>query len=325
MLNQLDPQTLGPLLAGLFVFGAAVGLPVPTLPALIYAGSVIVGSAQPVVSAALSFGGAWAGAIAGDSLWYWAGRRYGHRVLSLLCRMSLSRDSCVRRTESFFQRRGVRILLVARFVPGLSVVSVPMSGTARVPFSRFAAHDAAGAALWIVSGLLLGVLFAGQIDLLMSGLHEFGLGIGAAVAVTLGVFVGFRWLRRRRLLRELAISRMSVADLAARIAAAASDAARPLIVDVRSDEHRRLDPYCIPGALTLDIDRLERDGVGLLRSQTVVLYCSCPNEISAARVAQRMRRLGFDDVRPLLGGIDAWRQAGEPLQPYTTHKETDPR
>ena len=288
MLNQLDPQTLGPVLAALFVFGAAVGLPVPTL-------------------------------------WYWAGRRYGHRVLSLLCRMSLSRDSCVRRTESFFQRRGVRILLVARFVPGLSVVSVPMSGTARVPFSRFAAHDAAGAALWIVSGLLLGVLFAGQIDLLMSGLHEFGLGIGAAVAVTLGVFVGFRWLRRRRLLRELAISRMSVADLAARIAAAASDAARPLIVDVRSDEHRRLDPYCIPGALTLDIDRLERDGVGLLRSQTVVLYCSCPNEISAARVAQRMRRLGFDDVRPLLGGIDAWRQAGEPLQPYTTHKETDPR
>jgi len=99
MLNQLDPQTLGPLLAALFVFGAAVGLPVPTLPALIYAGSVIVGSAQPVVSAALSFGGAWAGAIAGDSLWYWAGRRYGHRVLSLLCRMSLSRDRLIRHSR----------------------------------------------------------------------------------------------------------------------------------------------------------------------------------------------------------------------------------
>jgi membrane protein DedA with SNARE-associated domain len=47
--------------------------------------------------------GALAAAIA-DTLWYLAGRRYGRRVLRLLCRVSLSPDSCVRQTETIFER-----------------------------------------------------------------------------------------------------------------------------------------------------------------------------------------------------------------------------
>jgi membrane protein DedA with SNARE-associated domain/rhodanese-related sulfurtransferase len=311
MLNSLDPQLLGPLLAALCVFAASIGLPVPTMPALIFAGSVIAGGRNSVEVAALSFGGAWLGAVAGDTLWYIAGRRYGFAVLRLLCRLSLSRDTCVRRTEDFFERRGVRILLIARFVPGLSVVSVPMSGSARVPFARFALHDAAGAALWIVFGLALGYVFAGQIDLLMQVLHDFGLGIGAAIVVTLALFIGFRWLRRRRLLRQLEMSRMSVQELYALMAAGSV----PVIIDVRSPEHRRHDPFLIPGARTPDISQLERELADLTRNEQVILYCSCPNEISAALVAQRLRKLGFDDVRPLLGGLDAWRGEGWQLQP----------
>lgn len=311
MLNSLAPELLGPLLATLCVFAASIGLPVPTMPALIFAGSVIAGSGDPVTVAALAFGGAWVGAVAGDTLWYAAGRRYGFAVLRLLCRMSLSRDTCVRRTESFFERRGVRILLVARFVPGLSVVSVPMSGTARVPFGRFALHDAAGAALWILFGLVLGYLFAGQIDFLMQVLHDFGLGIGAAIVVTLAMFIGFRWLRRRRLLKQLEMSRISVQELYSLM----SGDAVPVIIDVRTPENRRHDPYLIPGARTLELSQLETELADLTRKEPVIVYCSCPNEISAAMVAQRLRKLGFHDVRPLLGGLDAWRGEGWQLQP----------
>src|SRR3546814_9980077 len=108
-------------------------MPVPTLPAWTYAGSVVAFMPEGGrMLGLLRFVGAVGGGRFGDSIWYVAGRRHGFRVLRLLCRLSLSQDSCVRRTEAFFFKRGIRILLVARFVPGLSVVSVPMSGVAEI-------------------------------------------------------------------------------------------------------------------------------------------------------------------------------------------------
>lgn len=315
MFDAMDPQLLATLLACLCMTAAALGLPVPTMPALIYAGSVA--TLQPHAVwwfSAISFVGAVAGGMVGDSLWYYAGRRHGFRVLRLLCRLSLSQDSCVRRTESFFAQRGIRILLIARFVPGLSVVSVPMSGVAAVPFTRFALHDLIGVMLWVGAGLLLGHAFAHQIDALLDLLQRFGLGLGAAVLVVLAAFIGWRWLRRRRLLRTLEMSRMSVDELYALMGAGPA----PIVIDVRSPEGRVQDPWQIPGARAVDLARLEHEIDTLTRQQQVVLYCACPNEVSAALVAHRMRSLGFTDVRPLLGGLDAWRQAGWALQPVAT-------
>jgi len=40
------------------------------------------------------------------------------------------------------------------------------------------------------------------------------------------------------------------------------------------------------------------------------LYCTCPSEASAARVAKILMNHGFKRVRPLLGGLDAWVAAG---------------
>lgn len=322
MLHTLTPDLLAALLACLCVTAASLGMPVPTLPALIYAGSMAALAPQSGLAlGALSFGGAVAGGLIGDSIWYAAGRRHGFRVLRLLCRLSLSQDSCVRRTESFFARRGIRILLVARFVPGLSVVSVPMSGVAAVPFSRFALHDLFGVMLWVGAGLLAGYLFADQVDALLLMLQHFGLGLGAAVLLVLAGFIAYRWVRRRRLLRALEMSRISTDELYALISAGAA----PIVIDVRSPEGRAQDPWRIPGARTVDLDRLEHEIEQLTRKAQVVLYCSCPNEISAAVVAKRMRALGFSDVRPLLGGLDAWRAAGWELQPVATVQTDDSR
>jgi 3-mercaptopyruvate sulfurtransferase SseA len=41
-----------------------------------------------------------------------------------------------------------------------------------------------------------------------------------------------------------------------------------------------------------------------------VIYCDCPNEISAARLARQLQRAGFANVRPLVGGLKAWQAAG---------------
>ena len=49
------------------------------------------------------------------------------------------------------------------------------------------------------------------------------------------------------------------------------------------------------------------------REREIVLHCSCPNEAGSARLALLLRRQGFAGARPLLGGIDAWRERNYPL------------
>jgi rhodanese-related sulfurtransferase len=49
---------------------------------------------------------------------------------------------------------------------------------------------------------------------------------------------------------------------------------------------------------------------GLPVDGEVIVYCACPNEATAVKVAQRLQKLGFKRIRPLQGGIDAWIEAG---------------
>jgi rhodanese-related sulfurtransferase len=44
------------------------------------------------------------------------------------------------------------------------------------------------------------------------------------------------------------------------------------------------------------------------------VYCACPNEESAATASKHLRQAGFTKIRPLLGGIDAWVEAGHPVE-----------
>jgi rhodanese-related sulfurtransferase len=56
------------------------------------------------------------------------------------------------------------------------------------------------------------------------------------------------------------------------------------------------------------------------RDRDIILYCDCPNEVSSARVALMLRRQGISRVRPLLGGIDAWRERNYPTEPRISGK-----
>src|SRR5260221_8110374 len=104
---------------------AQVGLPVPAVPTLIIAGAAASGGR---LSFAALLAVAIAGSLLGDILWYAAGRRFGYRVLRTLCSISISPDSCVRQTESIFERWGVRSLVAAKFVPGFNTIAPPLAG-----------------------------------------------------------------------------------------------------------------------------------------------------------------------------------------------------
>ena len=115
----------GALIVFAVTLAARIGAPVPASPLLVVAGS-LVEAGQISLAAVLAV--SIAANVIGDGIWFGAGRRYGYQVLKLLCRISMSPDSCVRQSESFITRWGGSSLIAAKFVPGVSVVAAPMSG-----------------------------------------------------------------------------------------------------------------------------------------------------------------------------------------------------
>jgi rhodanese-related sulfurtransferase len=86
--------------------------------------------------------------------------------------------------------------------------------------------------------------------------------------------------------------------------------AKPVIVDVRSQTARALEPRRIPGALHVPLHAVDHHVKDLPRDREIILYCTCPNEASAAQVAKILMNSGFTKVRPLHGGLEAWIAAG---------------
>ncbi|MFZ5556133.1 MAG: DedA family protein/thiosulfate sulfurtransferase GlpE [Pseudomonadota bacterium] len=280
-----------------------LGAPVPAYPTIVVA-AALSGSGGPAWGAVLAT--AVLGAVIGDAVWYAAGRRYGHRVLKTMCRVSLSPDSCVRQTESVFERIGPRALLFAKFVPGLSAVAAPLTGAMGVAFPRFLAWDAAGALLWAGSAVALGLVFQDQIDLLLQALADMGGVALMLLGALLALFIAFKWWERHRFRRFLEAARISVDELYRLLEGGTA----PAIFDVRSRTARDLDARRIPGAMPLDLEDLEGAIARIAPERDVVVYCSCPNEATAVKVARLLKARGFKRVRPLSGGLDAWAAAG---------------
>nr|WP_310127031.1 DedA family protein/thiosulfate sulfurtransferase GlpE [Paraburkholderia terricola] len=305
----------GILVVFLNVLGSSLGLPLPVLPTLITVGASTALAMNLASSTYLNFatilGSAVIGGVLGDLVWFQGGKRYGERTLHTVCKLSLSRETCVRKTERFFGRWGVRVLIVARFVPGLSLVAVPLCGAMAVRLRSFVLHDCVGVALWAFVGLAIGALFASQIDVVFVLISRLGWQALIVIATALMLYVLYRYCRRIMLAKALEKARISVAELHALLA----NNPRPILLDIRSAERRMLDPFVIPGAEFADEQKprqiVERYGA----NRTLVIYCSCPNEISAAWMAGRLRQAGVKLALPLTGGIDAWRLAGFDVEP----------
>jgi rhodanese-related sulfurtransferase len=244
--------------------------------------------------------------LTADFGWYLLGRIYGIRVLKTLCRISLEPDSCVSQTQSRFERWGVNSLVIAKFVPGLAIIAPPMAGALRIGWARFIVLSTLSAMLWVGSALFAGFIFKNQIEALLANWDRFGSWAAAAAVLLLAAYIAFKWWERLRFYRQLRMSRINVTDLHQLIKSGQA----PVIVDVRSPTARALEPRWIPGAMHVPMDKVDHHVRGMPRDREIVLYCTCPSEASAARVARMLMNHGFKRVRPLYGGLDAWLAAG---------------
>lgn len=285
-----------------------IGLPVPAVPTMMVAGAL---AADGRLSAPLVFAAAFAASLIGDVAWYVAGRRYGNQVMSLLCRISLAPDTCVAQSELRFKRWGEGLLVVAKFVPGLSTVAPPLAGAMQVGWTPFLVFNGIGIVVWAGLAVGTGVLFHAQLDGLFTYIENVGAGAMVALAALAAAYIGLKWLQRRRLRHALRMARIG-ADELFRLMQAGE---QPVVVDVRSADARSLDPRAIPGALLFDVLDIDRHLSHLRPEQDIILYCTCPDEVSAVRAAQLLIDRGFARVRPLAGGLDGWVAAGYEPQP----------
>ncbi|HTL62057.1 MAG TPA: DedA family protein/thiosulfate sulfurtransferase GlpE [Nitrospira sp.] len=291
----------------LTVLAEQIGLPIPAIPLLLAAGAVAGdGQASLILLTVLSV----AACLFGDMLWYELGRHRGRQTLTLLCRIALEPDACVRRTENFFLIHGIRALILAKFIPGLSTLAPALAGLFKISIGRFLVFNSAGAILWSFCFLLAGYLFSDQIGYVAELAVQFGKTATTLIAVSLGGYVLYKYAHRQKLLKALRVARISAAELKQLM----DNGHQAVVVDLRGALDHIADPYTIPGALRVSAEELEQRHHDIPRDRDVILFCACPNEATAARMALMLRRKGITRVRPLTGGIDAWRELAYPLE-----------
>jgi membrane protein DedA with SNARE-associated domain/rhodanese-related sulfurtransferase len=291
-----------------------LGLPIPSVPVLLTAGTV---AATHRISGPVALLAVLAACIIGDTFWFYLGRRYGHAVLKLLCRFSFEANTCVVKTERYFERRGAVTLLFAKFVPGLSTVAAPIAGQTGMPYLRFFLYDIAGSVVWALAYLLAGFFFG---DIAKRSAPFFAVLGHFAVAIFFVMVFGLmfsRFWKQRVFLKGVRQSRLEPAELLKMIEMAETEGnIPPFIVDLRHPLDYLPDPRVLPGAVRVSPTELTSHHAHLPRDRDLILYCTCPSEETSGKVALQLHKLGINRVRPLRGGFDAWRAAGYPLIEY---------
>lgn len=296
----------GYLLVFAWVFVEQAGLPVPSVPMLLAAGA-LAGTHRMNLGAAIAF--AVLGAVASDLMWYEIGRRKGVRVLQFLCRISLEPDSCVRRTQVSFTRNGPRVLLGAKFIPGLNAMAAPLSGIIRMNWRKFLWFDAIGALAWVSVFTLTGYVFSGELERVAARAAYLGEWLLVLLLAAFAGYILWKYYNRQKFLRKLKIARISPEELKEKIDAGED----VLIVDLRHSLDFDANPETIPGALHIDAAELEEAHEVIPRDREIVLFCACPNEATAARLALLLRSRGITRIRPLSEGYEGWRRRGFPM------------
>lgn len=282
-----------------------LGVPIPMTPTALVAGArAVSGAVDPILLVVMII----VGMLVANSVWFAAGRRYGGAVLKLMCRFSLSPDTCVARTEGSFGRWGWSALVIGRFVPGVTLVAPPLAGALGMSWTKFLALTTAGAALFGVVVVGIGMLLHEQIEMVIRQLAALGWNALIVIGVMIALYVGWRWWKRRQAMRELAMPRIDVSELAALI-----EAGEPIeLIDVRGRNTQQIDQRRIPGASVMHLDDIEAGRFEAPRDRQIIVYCACPNEASAAKAVRLLHAHGYLRARPLLGGLDAWMAAQEP-------------
>jgi membrane protein DedA with SNARE-associated domain/rhodanese-related sulfurtransferase len=294
-------QQYGVLIVFAVVLVEQIGLPIPAFPILIVAGALSVdGDTHWPAVLAVSM----VACLISDYFWFRAGRYYGKRILKLLCRISLSPDYCVSQTEDNFNRWGPKALVVAKFIPGFNTIAPPLAGAMGTGNPTFLGFSLLGGLLWSGTGIAIGAFFHTSVDQVLDILGTMGTTALIVLGVLLLLFVSFKYVERKRFHQSVQIERVDIDQLKKML----EQGKQPVLVDARSVTAQLLEP-AIPGALLFNGGDPTPEICALDKDSHIIVYCSCPNDVSSAHVAKQLQGHGFLRAKPLHGGLDAWNNA----------------
>ncbi len=207
-------------------------------------------------------------------------------------------------------------MLFSKFVIGLDAVAVPLAGAGGIGRVRFLGLDFFGALFWSAIYAAIGYFFSNQLERVAVHIERIGIFAALIAAAAFGFYLARKFARWERFLREFRLTRITPEQLRDKL----DKGEDVLILDLQGGQDSAAELLGIPGAIRINPRRLEqfRDVV-IAPSRQVVLYCACPGEITSARVALALHQKGFEHVRPLAGGLKAWRDRGFPVTPEVLH------
>jgi membrane protein DedA with SNARE-associated domain/rhodanese-related sulfurtransferase len=311
MIHPSDLQFLarhGTLWMFFVTLGERLGLPLFVTPLLVAAGALAAMGKLHFGLLLLVTGVA---CLAGDTVWYELGRWKGSLLFGWLCRISFQPDSCVRRSQLALEKHTGLSLLWAKWIPGVAHLAPPLAGAARVPRVRFQLYNAAGSVVWLAVLLAGGYLSMRTVDWL--GLFVITAQWAVCVALVASVVMALRsYWERRQFLKALRMARISPEELYQQV----KSGDEPVIVDLRHQLDFLAAPRTLPKALRMNPNEITERRGELPSDRDIVVYCTCPNEATAVKVAKELHKMGVDRVRPLAGGLVGWERLGFPVDKY---------
>ncbi len=284
------------------VFGSVLleqgGIPLPSAPILVAAGAL---AASEIMRPELVLLVALLSCLIADHMWFLLGRRHGRRLLAGICRLSLSPDTCVRKTDDLIGRYGATVLLVAKFIPGVSAMAIPTAAAMGLSYRRFFLYDSLGCLIWCGAYIGAGMIFNREVSGALAAMSVIGGWSLVVIAGLFALYIAYKLYRRVRLTRLFQAVRITPKEMLALLISEPG----LVVLDARSDLARSEDPRSLPGSIVIE----HGDPMGQLphdaRERTIITFCTCPNEASAALLAERLIKAGYSRVRVLAGGAEA--------------------